>query len=420
MPMKSEAASLLLQNQAEMLSLGDALLKNPELGFKEFETNKIITSYLTELGIPFENHISVTGVRATLGTGGYHIALVADMDAVGVASNGGITACHSCGHSIQVTVMLAVLAALHRGGFVNKLGGRVSFIAAPAEEYIDLDYRAKLQQEGKIKYFSGKQNMIADGVFDDVDCALSIHITGEPGVKLDVGSTLAGFAVKKAVFTGVGAHSGALAHQGRNALHAATLCLQACAFLQEQFPTQAGLQLHPILSEGGISMNVIPERAVLETYVRANTNEYLFEATQKFDTAARSCAAALGIECAIENTVGYMPLRQSAKLNKVVYQNMLDCCSADTIAQGFVSGASGDIGDLGFLLPSVQFGFSGFSGRIHSDTFAISDPEHAYLHTAEILLGTIIDLLADPTLQDKNPNFAQDKDFYLKNWLMQH
>lgn len=418
MSLQAQAEKVLQQAQEQVFALGEALLQNPELGFKEYKTQALLAEYLQKEGIPYQDQLSLTGLRATLGKGGYHIALVADMDAVSVISQGESKACHSCGHSLQMAVMMAVLTALHRGGFVDDLGGRVSFIATPAEEYIDLAYREELRRQGKIRYYSGKQNMIADGVFDDVDCALSVHVTGEPGVQFDIGSTLAGFTVKKAVWKGLGAHSGALSHQGRNALHAASLCLQACSFLQEQFPPVAGLQLHPILTEGGSTMNIIPERAVMETYVRANTKEYLFEASSKFDQAAKACGRALGIDCEIEDTVGYMPLRQSDGLNAVVEKQVRNY-STWPILKNFASGASGDMGDLGFLLPSVQMGFTGFSGRIHSDTFGVADPQLAYMTTAKIMLGTVLDLLSQPDLQIKNPSFRQDKAYYLKSWLRQ-
>lgn len=40
---------------------------------------------------------------------------------------------------------------------IDELGGKVTFMATPAEEYIELDYRQSLKDEGKIKFFSGKQ-----------------------------------------------------------------------------------------------------------------------------------------------------------------------------------------------------------------------------------------------------------------------
>ncbi|MCC8126824.1 MAG: amidohydrolase [Clostridiales bacterium] len=402
----------------ELIALGRVLFACPEPGFKEEKTNEILTSFLTENGIACRNDLSLTGIRADLGSGtGYHIALVADMDALMIKEGERSYPFHSCGHSIQTAVMAYVLKLLKDSGMVERLGGTVSFIATPAEEFIDLDYREGLRREGRILSCSGKQDMIAHGVFDDIDCVLTMHINGDTDTLFDVGSTLAGFMVKKAVFQGQAAHSGAAPHLGRNALHGASLCLDALAYMKDQFPAQAGIQIHPVLSSCGGSMNVIPDEAVLESYVRANTLEDLMEAGARFDRCAVHCAQALGLECRIENRTGYMPLKQSGELNRLIYSHMREICGDEKIVHGVISGASGDVGDLGYLLPSVQFGFSGMRGRIHSAQFEIVDEENAYLHTAQIVMKTVRDLLSHRELQVKNRDYTARKEFYLKKWL---
>ena len=67
---------------------------------------------------------------------------------------------------------------------------------------------------------------------------------------------------KKAVFTGAAAHSGAAAHMGKNALHGASLCMDAIAYMKDQFPKEAGLQIHPVITQCGGSVNIIPDKAV--------------------------------------------------------------------------------------------------------------------------------------------------------------
>lgn len=406
------------KNKDGLTELGRELFNHPEPGFKEVESNKILTSFLRENGISCRSDICLTGIRAEIGNGeGYHIALVADMDALIVDDGEKRYPCHSCGHSIQTAVMAYVLKMLNDMKLCGETGGRVTFIAAPAEEFIEFEYRQKLRAEGKIKYFSGKQNMIEQGIFDDVDCVISMHVNGETGTLFDIGSTLAGFMVKKAVFTGAAAHSGAAAHMGKNALHGASLCMDAIAYMKDQFPKEAGLQIHPVITQCGGSVNIIPDKAVLESYVRANTLEELLEAGEKFDLCAVHSAGALGLGCRIENQTGYMPLQQSSEINEIIYRHMQEICPVDRIVKNVVSGASGDVGDLGYLLPTVQFGFSGIKGRIHSSEFEITDEENVYLHTAKIVMKTVYDLLSCPQLQVKNKDFSERKEFYLKNWL---
>ncbi len=413
-----EIQALLKEHHDEIIDFGRELFACPELGFKEVKSNEILTSFFVQNGILCKNDIAMTGIRADLGPGdGYHIALVADMDAIYARDGEKMFPFHSCGHSIQTAVLAWVMKLLKDSGLVEKLGGTISFIATPAEEFIDFDYREGLRNDGQIKYFSGKQNMIEQGIFDDIDCAISMHINGDEGTLFDVDSTLAGFMVKKVIFKGAASHSGAAPHLGKNALHGANLCMSAIAYMKDQFPKETGLQIHPVISSCAGSVNIIPEEVVLESYIRANTLDELMLAGEKFDLCAVHSAKALGLGCEIKNETGYMPLKQSKEINAVVYQHMLEICGDDKIVKNVISGASGDVGDLGYLIPTVQFGFSGVKGRIHSANFEIADEENAYIHTAEIVLKTVCDLLGNSELQVKNSDFKERKEFYMKNWL---
>lgn len=399
------------REKEKIIERGRNFFACPELGFKEFQTMEMICQELEKLGVSYEKGIAVTGVKATVGKGeGYHIGVVADIDALPKKEGGCI---HSCGHSIQTTLALTVLEALVQTNFLGETEGRVTFFFTPAEEFIDFAYRDALIKEGKLEFRSGKQNMIALGCFDDVDCILSAHANGDKGTKFDIGSTLAGFLAKKAVFTGKASHSGAAPHLGRNTLHGATLTMQAISFLKEQFPPEAGLRLHPVLTETGGDLNQIPAETVMETYIRANDGESLFAAAKRFDDCVRHCAEALELGFEIKTTAGYLPLRQSDRLNETVQENMRLFCGEKDIVKSPVSGASGDVGDLGSLLPAVQFGFSGIEGRFHSEEFVIRDEDNCYILSAKVLAGTIYDLLTQPEKQVRPESFLEKKEQYL-------
>lgn len=413
---KKELLETVDRKREDIIKLGDMLFNCPELGFKEFETAGIIKKNLDNVGIKYESEIVMTGIKAEIGNG-YNIALVADMDALpGKNFEGRI---HSCGHSIQTAVMLSVVKILAETGFLENTDIKVSAIFTPAEEFIDFDYRDGLIEEGKIKYRSGKQHMIASGYFDDVDCVLSAHANGEREKKFDINSTLAGFKAKKAVFKGQASHSGAAPFLGRNTLHGAVLCENAISFLKDQFDPADGVKINPVITEPGGSVNIIPDRTVLETYIRANSLDVLNYADERVNGCIKHCAEALELQYEIEDTIGYMPLSQSAELNKVIKSNMLDICGEDDIVKNVISGASGDVGDLGFLIPTVQFGFSGIDGIFHSDSFKIADKENCYINTVKIICGTIADLAANQSLRVKRENFEEKKKYYLNNWLME-
>ena len=271
---KDPISQALRAEKENIITLGTRLFQCPEPGFQEVESGKILASFLLQENIKVEKGIAFTGLKASIGKeGGYHIVLAADMDALYVNQGTGRYPFHSCGHSIQTSVMAYVLKILKDLQIPEKTGGKVSFLATPAEEFIDFDYRNQLIKEGKIRYYSGKQNMIADGVFDDADCVISMHINGETGTLFDVGSTLAGFLAQKVTFHGKASHSGAAPHLGRNALHAASLCMNAIAFMKDQFAREDGVSIHPVLTSSGGSVNVIPDRASFTFDIRSASQE---------------------------------------------------------------------------------------------------------------------------------------------------
>lgn len=410
---KEELWHLIDKEKETIIQRGNEFFELAELGFQEVQTAKKITDLLDQWGVLYEKDVAHTGVIATIGKGdGYHIAFVADIDAL--PKKNGMGNIHSCGHSIQTTMGLSVLKALLDLGIMDHISGKVSFFFTPAEEFIDFDYRDALIASGKLEFRSGKQNLIARGYFDGVDCVLCAHANAdEMGKKFDIGSTLAGFMAKKVTFLGRAAHSGAAPHLGRNTLHGAMLAMNAISFLKDQFDPIKGLRLNPILSEGGGSVNVIPDQTVLETYIRANDNETLFDACNRVDGCVQHCAKALELECEIINTPGYLPLKQSDELNAYVKKNMLAFCNADEIVYNPVSGASGDVGDLSYLIPTIQFGFSGIRGRFHDDFFHVMDDENCYVTATKVMLGTIYDLLNEKKTHISSHEYERKKAEYL-------
>jgi len=345
----------------------------------------------------------------TLGRGEPVIAVLADMD--GLPKKAGEGRIHSCGHSLQVSAALALIEALKD----EPLNGTVKVIFTPAEEMIDLDYRQGLMDRGLVRCPSGKQDMIAGGVFDGVDCVLSCHASGEPDCRFDVGSILKGFVIFKAVYRGVGAHAGAAPFAGKNALHAALLAQTGVAFLKDRFDPRDGVNVQPVLSEAAGTVNIVPDHAVVETYVRARTQEALFAAADLVGTCLQRCGEAMGIETEVTRRPGFLPLSQSGEINALVKENMLLLADEGDIRENLLSGASGDVGDLSALLPTIQFGFTGVTGRFHGDDFAISDEANACLCPPKVLAGTVLDLFERPV--SGREGFEARKAAYLKNWL---
>jgi len=66
-----------------MVDIRRKIHENPELGYEEFETSKLIRKKLDELGIKYKHPVAVTGVIGYIGTGlPPFVALRVDMDAL--------------------------------------------------------------------------------------------------------------------------------------------------------------------------------------------------------------------------------------------------------------------------------------------------------------------------------------------------
>lgn len=376
-----------LQSQDEFLfSIAERLRNNPETGFFEFGTAEILKEALADCGARIRDGIARTGIRAEIGpSNAPSIALIADMDALPTA-NAPSGIMHSCGHHAQMAVMLAVFRALCFSGLAGTEHVRFVFIAAPAEEYVEIDKRLKLKEEGQIVYLSGKQEMIRLGIFDDIDVALKYHSMEEsPRFDATVNGTLNGFMAKRITFVGKAAHAGAHPEDGINALNAASIALQAIHAQRETFPEAEHIRVHPIIREGGTVINSVPERVVLETYIRGARHEAVLDAEAKVDRALAAGALAVGASLIIANTPGYQAFAPDPMMGEVLAAAAETVAAASRINFEDHSFASDDIGDIASLVPTCQLGFSGFCGTIHSSSFLPADPKKAYRDPAEIL-----------------------------------
>lgn len=375
------------QEQREFLfELAELLRNNPETGFFEFKTAEILKAALVDCGARIRDGIARTGIRADIGPeGAPSIALIADMDALPTA-NAPTGIMHSCGHHAQMAIMLAVFRALCASGLAEKEHVRFVFIAAPAEEYVEIDKRLKLKEEGQIVYLSGKQEMIRLGVFDDIDVALKYHSMEEnPQFDATINGTLNGFMAKRITFIGKTAHAGAHPEDGINSLNAASLALQAIHAQRETFVEADHIRVHPIIREGGTVINSVPERVILETYIRGADHNAVLNADIKVDRAVAAGALAVGARLQIANTPGYQAFVPDPMMGRVLGAAASSIVESGRINFDDHSFASDDIGDVASLIPTCQLGFSGFCGTIHSSSFMPLEPEKAYQQPAEIL-----------------------------------
>jgi amidohydrolase len=400
-----------IDRQAEhLIALGEDIYRHPELGFKERRTAGVVAKEFGRLGLGYHEQLALTGLKTTVsGTGGGPtIAIIGELDSVLVADHphaDPVTgAAHCCGHNAQITTMLGVANGLVRSGVLEELGGNVAFMAVPAEEYVEIDFRVGLRDSGQTEFLGGKSELVNLGAFDDIDMAMMVHAapTSDPGFIGGINTSVNGFIGKQARFVGKAAHAGGSPDKGVNALYAAQLALEAINAQRETLRDDDTVRIHPILTRGGDLVNVIPNDVRFETMVRGKTAEAIEDAALKVDRALRAGAVAMGAEVEISTLPGYMPLLNEPGMAELFKQNVLSFYDESSWRDQGHGTFSTDIGDISHLMPVVEPSVAGFSGTVHGSDWQITDQYLAYILPAKLMAMTIIDLLANGASQARS------------------
>ena len=396
---KQHICELIDRRQDQIKKLGDYIMANAELGFKEFRTAELVASTMKEFEIPCETGLAITGVKGVLKgkKPGPTVALLGELDALIVrdhpAANPDTGAAHACGHNAQIAGLLGAMMGMVDAKVAEKLAGSVVFFAVPAEEYVEIEYRAGLVNEGRLGFLCGKPELVRLGYFDDIDIAMMIHTHSETGLKkAAVTQSFNGNVAKMIRFVGRAAHA-ATPHIGVNALNAAHVALAAIHAQRETFQDTDAIRVHPIISRGGDVVNVVPSEVWMETYARGKTNEAILDANAKVDRGLRAGAMALGAKVVIKTFPGYMPLRNDPGLKQVFQENCVVLFGEGEYTEAGHDPGSTDMGDISHLMPALHPSMGGAKGAYHSAEWHISDKETAYLAPAKALSMAAVDLL---------------------------
>jgi amidohydrolase len=378
--------------QEQIIGFARDIFAHGELGFQEVRTSQSFADALAGLGFQPETGLALTGVKARLNPEKActtTLALIGELDALRIPEspvyNPETQGAHCCGHHAQLAGVLGAAIALSDPEVAAALDGQVVFFATPSEEYGELAFKNQLMADGKIVYGGGKCELIRTGAFDEIDLCLAHHI-GFEGIQLGSGSGN-GFLSKIIRYTGRAAHAASAPDKGINALSAASLGLQALALNRETFRDEDCVRVHPILTEGGDLVNVVPSRAVIEALVRAKTLDAIVDAAQKTDRAFLAGAMAMGAQCRIETAPGYLPYLAQAVPDELFEAAQLAASGrpVQELPLSRHSGGSTDLGDVQHLMPVLSFRTGGAVGSgLHAADFQIQDEEEAYLITAKI------------------------------------
>ncbi len=242
------------------------------------------------------------GVTATVGKGEKTILLRADMDALPMKEESGLSfacptgeAAHTCGHDFHAA-MLLVAAKLLKENETN-LNGMVRFMFQTAEETLE-----------------GAKNMIENGILEPLpDAALSFHVTSG---RMPVGAcfynnlgtmmnSVDGFEI---IITGKGAH-GAYPQDAIDPILAGTHIYLA---LESLIAREANPNKSCVLTVGnfqaGSAPNIIPETAVLQGTIRTNDTACRERLVRRMKEVSYKTAEALGARAEVKMLSEVPPL----------------------------------------------------------------------------------------------------------------
>ena len=335
--LKARVAQTVDAHAAELEALARQIFAQPELGFKEHRTARVVHEWFDRLGLKHSDGIALTGTRRP--DLRWRRADDRDSRRAGFAAVLGASRPGSQ-HGRRARLRPQCAGGDDaRGGLALRevapeLAGRVALIAVPAEEYVELEERLAFRDQGQLEFLGGKAEMVRLGAFDDVDAAMMVHTTARPeDGDLAVGGTNNGMVAKFVRFLGRTSHAGGAPDQGINALSAARVALAGIDAVRETFRDEDHIRVHPIVTRGGDVVNAIPADVRLEMFCRGATVEAIELAHRKVDRALKAGALALGGAVEITTLAGYLPLFHDPNLVGLFRNNARDIVGAGNVRE---------------------------------------------------------------------------------------
>ncbi|HYP60599.1 MAG TPA: amidohydrolase [Thermomicrobiales bacterium] len=304
--------------------------ENPELGFQEFETAKIVAERLRSIGVEdVRTGIAVTGVTGLIRGGkgpGKVVLLRADMDALPIHEENDVPYCskvdgkmHACGHDAHTAMLLGIARVLTDRK--DEFAGTIKVLFQPAEEG-----------------GGGARVMIDEGVLSDpdVDAVFGMHMDqGQPLGKI---STRPGPAMAAAdrfyvTIKGKGGHG---AHPDLTvdpiAVGAQIVTALQTIVAREIDPVKPAVCTVGALIAGE-APNVIPDTAIMRGTLRSfdpDVREHLAEAVERL---VQGIATAMRAEVDYDYAQGYPATVNHPEMTRLVMDVAAEVVGAENVIE---------------------------------------------------------------------------------------
>lgn len=363
-------------HKEEIIRLAEEIFDHPEVGQQEFFASRLLTQTLAKYGFKVLYPLPKlpTGFQAILKCSepGPRVALLAEYDALPGLG-------HACGHNLIGAAVVG--AGLALAAVREDLRGEVLIFGTPAEE-----------SNG------GKVVLVEEGAFQEVDAALIFH-PGDANI-IEV-SSLALEAIEF-VFEGRAAHASSSPEEGINALEALIQFFNSINSLRPYLKGEA--HINGIITEGGITPNIIPERAVGRFYIRAENRKAVREVVQRVENCARGVALATGCNVTWHNYEFSYDAMVTNKALAGAFKENLRILGVTEFGPPRRSRGSLDMGNVSRVVPAIHPYLALGSGKLipHTREFARAARGEAgrnlVVLAAKALAWTAADVLLDGEL----------------------
>ena len=437
-------------NAPSIIALSDQIWELSELSMEEYRSAEYYCQLLEQEGFQVQRQLCgiPTAFSGQFGSGSPRIGILGEFDALsGLSQQAGSTQrqCVSeggngqgCGHNLLGAGAFGAALAIKKALEAGKLQGTVIFYGCPGEEGC-----------------AGKTFMARDGMFRDLDAALTWHPGDTNEIK--VGASAACIQVEYS-FQGLAAHAANDPYNGRSALDAVELMHVGVQFLREHMPPNSSIH-YSITDGGGVSPNVVQAGAKTIFMVRGETVRKAKALLKRVDNIAKGAALMTDTQVTYRQLDGTASTVGNQVLEQVMYENLQQAplpvytdterAFAHALRQTFqpelpgeltktnpsvrsfvlretengqrdlndfimpyvpcwnYSPGSTDVGDVSWLTPTAQFTtatwVSGSPGHSWQNVSIgrTSIAHKGMLQAAKVLAGTAWDLMTNPALLEK-------------------